>query len=371
MNFLIITHVSHVIKDEQLFAYSPYVLEINIWTKYADEVTIVAPLVQKIPTAIDLNYDHKKIVFKKIKSFDAIGVRSKIKTLIKIPIILATLFSEMKTADHIHLRCPGNVGLLGCIVQLFFPKKKKSAKYAGNWDPNAKQPLSYKLQRWILSNTFLTKNMTVLVYGEWPNQTKNVKSFFTASYSENDKKPVALGDFNGFIDLIFVGTLSAGKRPFYVLQLAEKLLKKGHNVRLKFFGEGPERAKLQDYIQSNNLTESVFLLGNKGKEEIKSAYQTSHFLILPSQSEGWPKVVAEAMFWGCLPIATPISCVANMIGTDRGGLLKLALDKDCELIENLMDNSDVYNQKSENAMNWSRFYTLEKFDAEIKKLLVK
>ena len=36
----------------------------------------------------------------------------------------------------------------------------------------------------ILSNTFLTKNMQVLVYGEWEGSSKNVKSFFTATYSE-------------------------------------------------------------------------------------------------------------------------------------------------------------------------------------------
>ncbi|MFC6098025.1 glycosyltransferase family 4 protein [Flavobacterium qiangtangense] len=371
MKLLIISSAPLIVSEKNWKAYSPYAKELEIWQHNSKEIMFCCPIWTDdrglLSTALPFNIDE----INKLIEFKSTSFYSALKSIFAVIINLLKIFKAMKTADHIHLRCPGNVGLLGCIVQLFFPKKKKSAKYAGNWDPNAKQPLSYKLQRWILSNTFLTKNMTVLVYGEWPNQTKNVKPFFTASYSENDKKPVALRNFNGIVDLIFVGTLSAGKRPFYVLQLAEKLLKRGHNVRLKFFGEGPERAKLQDYIHLNNLTESVFLLGNKGKEEIKSAYQTSHFLILPSQSEGWPKVVAEAMFWGCLPIATPISCVANMIGTDRGGLLKLDLDKDCELIENLMVNFDVYNQKSENAMNWSRFYTLEKFDAEIKKLLVK
>ena len=70
------------------------------------------------------------------------------------------------------------MGLIGAIVNILFPNKQKTAKYAGNWDPKSKQPWSYRLQKWILSNTFLTKNMQVLVYGEWPNQTKNIKPFF-------------------------------------------------------------------------------------------------------------------------------------------------------------------------------------------------
>ena len=116
----------------------------------------------------------------------------------------------MRWADHIHLRCPGNVGLLGSLVQVFFPSKPKTAKYAGNWDPKAKQPLSYKIQKWLLSNTLLTKNMTVLVYGEWPNQTKNIKSFFTATYREADKKEIQIRKLEADIQFVFVGTLSVG-----------------------------------------------------------------------------------------------------------------------------------------------------------------
>ena len=57
-----------------------------------------------------------------------------------------TLYKSIKKSDVIHLRCPGNIGLLACFIQILFPKKNKTAKYAGNWDPKAKQPLSYKLQ---------------------------------------------------------------------------------------------------------------------------------------------------------------------------------------------------------------------------------
>jgi hypothetical protein len=66
-----------------------------------------------------------------------------------------------------------------------FISKKKTAKYLGNWDPKAKQPFTYKLQRWILSNTFLTRKMQVLVYGEWEGSNKIIKPFFTATYSES------------------------------------------------------------------------------------------------------------------------------------------------------------------------------------------
>src|SRR5690606_10230208 len=111
----------------------------------------------------------------------------------------------------------------------------------------------------------------------------------------------------------------------------EELSKKGINVQLQILGEGTERHILEHYITENNLQDFVSLKGNQSKETVKSAYQNSHFLVLPSKSEGWPKVVGEAMFWGCLPVATEVSCVANMI-ENRGILLTMNLEKDIENI---------------------------------------
>jgi hypothetical protein len=65
------------------------------------------------------------------------------------------------------LRCPGTIGLLTCLIQVLFPKKSKTAKDAGNWDPKSKQPLSYQIQKWILTTAILTKNIKTLVNDGW------------------------------------------------------------------------------------------------------------------------------------------------------------------------------------------------------------
>ena len=44
-------------------------------------------------------------------------------------------------------------------------------------------------------------------------------------------------------------------------------------------------------------------------------------MILPSKSEGWPKAIAEGMFFGCIPIATPVSCVPWMLADGSRGIL--------------------------------------------------
>lgn len=276
----------------------------------------------------------------------------------------------MKNADHIHLRCPGNIGLLGCLVQILFPAKPKTAKYAGNWDLNAKQPLSYRFQKWILSNTFLTKNIQVLVYGEWENSTKNIKPFFTASYFEKDKIEVKPRELEGKISFLFVGTLSKGKQPLYTIKLVEQLYKNGNDIQLTLYGEGNERAMLEDYISESKLENVVFLKGNQNQEVIKKAYLENHFVVLPSLSEGWPKVVAEGMFWGCLPIASKVSCVPNMLENGkRGLLLDLKLDQDVQSIQSILNDTGLYQDKVNKAIQWSRQFTMDVFEDEIKLLL--
>jgi len=370
MTFCIITHVSHGYQNDTYFAYSPYVREMNVWAKYVDKIILVAPLNLQNQASIDTNYTHESIYFREVSEFNFLSLLAIFATLFKLPKIAFEIYKAMKSSDHIHLRCPGNMGLLGCFVQILFPSKAKTAKYAGNWDPKAKQPISYQIQKWILSNTFLTRNMQVLVYGEWENSSNNIKPFFTASYYEKDKISVVPRALNGKISFVFVGTLSKGKQPLYAVQLVEQLYKNGHTVQLLVFGDGAEKETILNYISDNRLENIIFLKGNQNQEIIRKAYLENHFVVLPSLSEGWPKVVAEGMFWGCLPIATRVSCVPNMLeqGT-RGLLLELILQDDVMHIQSLLQHNNLYQDKVNNAISWSRHYTLDIFENEIKQLL--
>ena len=370
MTFALITHVSHATSQNKYFAYAPYVSEMNLWLKHVDKVIVIAPKVNAEPTTIDIPYEHDNIQFNTIPSIQFTSFKNSFSSLIKIPIIIRTIFKACQRADHIHLRCPGNIGLLGCVVQIFFPKKIKTAKYAGNWDPNAKQPLSYKFQKWILSNTFLTKNMQVLVYGKWKNQTKNIKPFFTATYRKLEIIKPIKRDYSNNLKFVFIGSLVDGKRPLFVIQMVEALYNQGKSVRLDVFGDGVLKEDLQNYITDNKLGNIMTLHGNQSKEIIKEALKTAHFSILPSKSEGWPKAIAEPMFFGVIPIATSISCVPFMLDNgNRGILIEANLIKDVVIIENTLKNVDNLESMSEKAANWSQNYTLEVFGTEILKLL--
>ncbi|WP_379982364.1 glycosyltransferase [Dokdonia ponticola] len=356
-------------KEDTCYGYGPYVKEMNIWNSHVKNIEVVGHKVDDPITPIDLPYKNQ-VRFTEIPETSLTSYKEILLSIFRIPIIFFKLLPAMRRADHIHLRCPGNIGLIGVIAQVFFPAKKKTVKYAGNWDPKAIQPWSYRLQKYIVSNTILTKNTQVLVYGKWENQSNNITPFFTATYPKSKIPELNTKAYTTPLKVIFVGSLSIGKRPLYALQWMQKCKEKGMQVTLDFYGDGQEREGLELYIKTHQLQDNVILHGNQDAGTIEKAYKNTHFMILPSKSEGWPKVVAEAMFWGVIPLVTPISCVPWMLDHGkRGILLTLDVEKDVSAFAKAVKDTSNLEKMARLGQQWSHQYTLDDFEEAIKKLL--
>lgn len=370
--FLIVTHVPHILFDGKYFAYGPYVREMNIWLKYVEKFVLISPLIENaIPSEIDLAYQFNPAKHKVIKAMHFSSGAKVLSSIFSGLTTFGILMREMSSSSHIHLRCPGNVGLIGCFAQIFFPFTKKTAKYAGNWDWRSNEPLSYRIQQYILRSPILTSSMQTLVYGNWPDKTINIKPFFTASYSESEKEEVNKSLITGKLKLIFVGALEKYKSPELVIETAKLLKSHKIDFSLTFCGDGSQRVALENLALLYELSEHVRFLGNVSSHRVKKELKESHLLVFISQSEGWPKAVAEAMFWGCVPVTTDVSCVGDMVGRnqERGVLVVSEPTVISQEIIKLINNPSRWEVMSHTAMNWSRTYTLEYFDTEIRKLI--
>lgn len=370
MTFAIFSLVEHKFKDSKYYGYAPYIREMNLWGKRVDKIIVVAPFDKtNTITAIDLPYDHQNINFVQIPSFNIKSLSAAFKLLLHSPSIFARMTKVMIQSDHLHFRCPSNVSAMAAIVQMFFPKKMKSTKWAGNFAPNSGQPLGYRFQKKLLTNTFLTKNMQVLVYGEWPNQSKYVIPFVSATYFEREKIPFVKKNYKQALNFVFIGNLVIGKRPLLTIKIIEELSKNGYEVKLFMLGDGPLMNDLKNYISAAKLEQVVELLGNQTKEVVKEYLSKGHFTILPSKSEGWPKAIAEGMFFGCIPISTRISCLEWMLKNGKSGILIEANELEaCNQIIAYLKNKDL-SIIAKNAQEWSQKYTVERLEHEIAKVL--
>ena len=167
--------------------------------------------------------------------------------------------------------------------------------------------------------------------------------------------------------VVFVTSKNSTRNSITLDEIKKELLSSSR----KMIFDGASTGNFNFVAQKFNLEKIVELIGNQSKYFVKEAYQNSHFVILPSKSEGWPKAIAEGMFWGCVPIATPVSCVPFMLDFgNRGLLLQMNLDQDIQQLEALINNELEFAAKSKKAFDWSAKYTLDVFETEIRKMLL-
>ena len=369
----IFTLVEHKELNGQYYGYAPYISEMNMWSSHFDNVIVVGPYTDsKSIDDMELSYSHQNLKLIKVPSFNIKSIYASLKLLTQLPFMFVKMFKTMNRADHLHFRCPSNVSAVAALVQVFFPNKPKSTKYAGNWNPKDNQPIGYRFQKWLLANRFLTKNMKVLVYGDYPDQSKSVVPFMSATYRDDEKIPFVKRDFSVKLKFVFIGAMVVGKRPKLTVKIIEAIKHKGFEVELHMFGDGDLIDDIKSYVNNHHLEKDVIIYGNRDKSEVKSCLKDAHFTILPSKSEGWPKAIAEGMFFGAIPISTKISCLPWILGYgNRGILISEELDEAVSLILNQLDKGDEYlNDMANNALIWAQEYTLERLSKEIETIAV-
>ncbi len=73
--------------------------------------------------------------------------------------------------------------------------------------------------------------------------------------------------------------------------------------------------------KTTNSSINIIFTGFLAKDKINKIYKRCHFIILPSENEGFPKVIGEAMNYGCVPIVSNVSCIGQYIKNDTNGFL--------------------------------------------------
>ena len=93
------------------------------------------------------------------------------------------------------------------------------------------------------------------------------------------------------------------------------------------------------------------------------------FIILPSKSEGFPKVIGEAMNYGCIPIVSDVSCISQYIKDGINGfLIKPITSK--EIIKNIQLAIKLKDNEKEKIKKYN-FELAEKFTYEYYKHRIK
>lgn len=122
--------------------------------------------------------------------------------------------------------------------------------------------------------------------------------------------------------LLFVGRLEQAKGLYVLLDACTRVVHSHPQMQLRLVGKSMDVAALTREIATRGLEKHVTIVGSlKYGEPLFAEYQRSGLIILPSFSEGEPKVLLEGMSAGCIPVGSRVGGIPDMIHDGENGRL--------------------------------------------------
>lgn len=340
---LIVSDTAVYSKEGKFFAFGPVVDELNSFKHFFEKIVWIG--YERNDKYDDLSMkeitsSNVEVIF--LKSIGGRNLLSFIEILFYYPIMFFIILNQVFSAQVIHTRAPSHPAFIALIISFFYKKKIWWNKFAGSWQKST-LPFFYKVQRSFLIKAKHTK---VTINGYWKDQPKHCISFENPCLNDDD---ISNGiqvynqkSFNNGFVLCFVGRLDEQKGVGTIIK-SLKEIKLDKIERVHFIGDGENKAT---YIkESEFLGNKVAFHGFLNREKVHEIISSSHFILLPSVSEGFPKVIAEAACYGTIPVVSDVGSIPHYINENNGFLwsknesyskiLNLAIETDYEKLKQI------------------------------------
>ena len=352
-------------------AYGPYAREIDIWADLFPALVIAAPCRDAKPPGDWVAFTRRNISIAPQREAGGDDWWAKAKQVVMLPLLIWELSRVMRSADAIHVRCPGNLGVLGVLLAPLF-SRRLVAKYAGQWNGYSDERFALRLQRNVLRSRWWRGPVTV--YGQWPDEPAHVIPFFTSMMTdEMVERAGSVAESKKLtrpLHVLFSGRLAKEKRVDALLDAAKMLVERGISLEVILVGGGVEEPALRRQVENLRLQSVVRFVGSVPFEASLEWYEWAHCLVLPSaNSEGWPKAIAEGMCYGLVCIGVRHGQVSRML-EGRGIVLESGTPREiADALQHVAERPGGYEGMRQSASLWARQYSLDGLREALRDLL--
>jgi len=301
-----------------IFAHEPTLREVENLTQIFSKIYWLGYSSKGKPSGMQRSTDNLNIKFIELNATGGSGLFSKLNILIHFPVYIFQIITNIRKGTHVHTRMPSWPGVIALLLSVF-NKKPYWNKFAGSWEaPTAR---SYQFQKWLLIKF---KNTKVSINGKWPGQPKHVISFWNPCMTEHELNTAIKATERKSIDnhklnFLFVGRIEGAKGIDLIYNFFSTQNSLDTLNQFTFIGEGTEKQLYEEKF--SKISPKFKFVGALSRTEINKYYEFSNFILLPSQSEGFPKVIAEASAYGCIPITSDVSSLKQFIHHEKNGFI--------------------------------------------------
>lgn len=163
--------------------------------------------------------------------------------------------------------------------------------------------------------------------------------------------------------IAWAGRMAPEKGLATLLRAVTLLVATGREVRLSLIGDGPERPRLEAQARTLGITDSISWEGYVGeRERFLAMLRESDLFVLPSLTEGVPKVLVEAMACGLPVVASAVGGIPALLGGgDRGRLLRAGDEIDlATAIRSVLEDPSVARTFRERGVAWAADHTAQR-----------
>lgn len=318
----------------------------------------------------EVPYTSKKISITPINFNFGRGLKRKFQVLLWAITQARNIWLAIKQHDSVHVPIPSDIGTIGIWFALL-QRKPLYIRYCGNI-LNLKTPME-RYWVWLLTRIAGGRNVVLATGGgqEYPvPSNKNIKWIFSSSLTKESlfefMKPRSNPPSKkGALKLGYLGRVENGKGIDNILKTLPLLQKSLERLEVKLYIAGDGSIKKE--LESKWKDQSVIFTGKLSRNEVKSFLQDIDIFIFPSESEGFPKVVLEAMASGLPIVASAVSILPQLVEKSGSGkALKSTSPEDlADAIRVIAEDSSTYSKMSQNAFKEAQKYTLKNWVDQI------
>ena len=119
----------------------------------------------------------------------------------------------------------------------------------------------------------------------------------------------------------YIGRFEEEKGVLHLLHAIPEIVDKKPDIKFLFIGDGENQNSIEQYIFDNNLSEKIILSGWISHKLIPDYLNQMKLLVIPSDTEGLPNIMLEAMSCGTPVLATPVGAIPSVIRNEETGFI--------------------------------------------------
>jgi len=323
MRLLVLSNMEHYASADGLASpWASAVGEIDALATLAREVRHVCALHPGVPPPGAAAYRAANVRTIPVRATGGRGWRHKLRVAAEIPAYARIISPQLSWADAVHVRAPASVAAVALtMLALRRDPTRRWIKYAGEWNGSPGEPFSYRLQRaalrWNIGRGKVGVCEPDAEDGKrlWvPNPSLSLADVEQAARRTQAKR---LGV--GPLEIVMAGRLDANKGADRALKILSCLRDRGVNAVLRIAGAGAQMERLGELAIDHRVETRTIFHGWLDQERLARLFERAHVIVAPSKTEGWPKVLSEAMAYRVVPLASAVGAIPGTLARAGAG----------------------------------------------------